>query len=82
MQRFRQMRPLQKFPAVHASIHNHFNQERSLNSRQNVKANRTAALGPGGGNFAQPELGQVEQTETSWHWSDTTESSTHDSTAP
>ncbi len=44
MLRFRQMRTLQKFAAVHASVHNHFNQERSLYSRQNFKTNRTAAL--------------------------------------
>ncbi len=48
MQRFRQMRTLQKFASVHASVHNHFNLERSLHSRQNFKANRTAALGPSG----------------------------------
>ena len=30
MQRFRQMRCLQKFASVHASVHNHFNLERSL----------------------------------------------------
>ncbi len=44
MQRFRFMRTLQKFASVHASVHNHFNQERSLYSRQNFTANRTAAL--------------------------------------
>ncbi len=44
MQRFRQMRSLQKFASVHSSIHNHFNSERALYSRQNFKANRTAAL--------------------------------------
>ena len=44
MLRFRQMRSLQKFAAVHASIHNHFNQERHLNSRENFKLTRTAAL--------------------------------------
>ena len=44
MQRFRQMRSLQKFTAVHASVHNHFNQERHLYSRSNFKLNRTAAL--------------------------------------
>ncbi len=44
MQRFRFMRTLQKFASVHGSVHNHFNQERSLYSRQNFKANRTAAL--------------------------------------
>jgi putative transposase len=41
---FRQMRSLQKFVAVHSSIHNLFNAERTLNSRTNFKANRTAAL--------------------------------------
>jgi len=35
---------LQKFVAVHASIHNHFNQERHLYSRENFKPNRAAAL--------------------------------------
>jgi putative transposase len=44
MQRFRQMRSLQKFVAVHSSVHNHFNQERHLYSRENFKANRAAAL--------------------------------------
>lgn len=44
MQRFRSMRSLQKFVAVHASIYNHFNQERALYSRDNFKANRAAAL--------------------------------------
>jgi len=44
MLRFRRMGTLQKFASVHASVHNHFNQERSLYSRQNFKANRAAAL--------------------------------------
>ncbi len=44
MLRFRRMRSLQKFVAVHSSIHNHFNQERHLYSRQKFKLNRTAAL--------------------------------------
>ncbi|MEY3309028.1 MAG: hypothetical protein RLZZ413_3066 [Pseudomonadota bacterium] len=44
MLRFRRMRSLQKFVAVHSSIHNLFNAERTLNSRANFKANRTAAL--------------------------------------
>lgn len=35
MLRFRQMRSLQKFASVHASVCNHFNQERSLSSRAN-----------------------------------------------
>ena len=44
MLRFRRMRSLQKFAALHGSIHNHFNQERTLISRQNFKDRRTAAL--------------------------------------
>ena len=44
MLRFRQMRCLQKFAAVHSSVHNHFNQERHFCSRTNLKLNRTAAL--------------------------------------
>jgi putative transposase len=44
MLRFRRMRTLQKFVAVHASVHNHFNQERHLYNRSNFKLNRTAAL--------------------------------------
>jgi putative transposase len=44
MLRFRRMRPLQKFVAVHASVHNHFNQERHLHNRSNFKLKRAAAL--------------------------------------
>ncbi len=38
------MTSLQKFAAVHASVHNLFNTERSLSSRPVYKLNRTAAL--------------------------------------
>ena len=44
MLRFRRMRSLQKFAAVHSSVYNHFNKERSLSSRDIFKLNRTAAL--------------------------------------
>ena len=44
MLRFRRMRSLQKFASVHASVTNHFNQERSLSSRPHFKLNRAAAL--------------------------------------
>lgn len=44
MLRFRQMRCLQKFAAVNSSVHDHFNQERSLDSRPKIKLNRAAAL--------------------------------------
>ena len=44
MLRFRRMRGLQKFAALHGSIHNHFNSERTLVNRQTSKDRRTAAL--------------------------------------
>ena len=44
MLRFRRMRSLQKFAALHGSIHNLFNQERTLITRQLFKDRRTAAL--------------------------------------
>jgi len=44
MLRFRQMKSLQKFASVHASLHNHFNSERHLVSRQVYKERRSAAL--------------------------------------
>ena len=44
MAKFRDVKTLQKFASVHASIHNHFNQERHLNRRDIFKQNRSAAL--------------------------------------
>ncbi len=44
MQRFRRMRSLQKLASVHSSVYNHFNQERSLASRDTFKLTRAAAL--------------------------------------
>jgi len=44
MLRFRRMRFFQKFVSVHASVHNHFNQERHLYSCANFKLNRATAL--------------------------------------
>ena len=52
MLRFRRMRTLQKFASVHASISNHFNQERTLSSRSIYKTNRDAALAEWRGLFA------------------------------
>ena len=43
MLRFRRTATLQKFVSVHASVQNHFNQERHLHSRINFKLNRAAA---------------------------------------
>jgi len=44
MARFRRMKTLQKFTAVHATLHNLFNQERHLVSRETYKQRRSAAL--------------------------------------
>ncbi len=44
MAKFRSAKSLQKFAAIHASIHNHFNQERHLYNRQSFKLNRSTAL--------------------------------------
>ena len=44
MEKFRDMKTLHKFSAVHASIHNHFNQDRHLNRRDIFKKKRSAAL--------------------------------------
>lgn len=52
MQRFRQTRSLQMFASVHASVCNHFNQERSHSTRTSYKAARAAALAEWRGLFA------------------------------
>ena len=44
MAKFRDVKTLQKFAAVHASIHNHFNQDRHLSRRDTFKQNRSTAL--------------------------------------
>ena len=44
MIRFRRMKTLQKFSSVHAQVHNHFNQERHLISRDLYRERRSAAL--------------------------------------
>ncbi len=44
MAKFRDIKTLQKFASAHASIHNHFNQDRHLNRPDIFKQNRSAAL--------------------------------------
>jgi len=44
MSKFRDVKTLQKFGSIHASIHNHFNLDRHLNSRSDFKQNRSDAL--------------------------------------
>jgi len=44
MAKFRSSKSLRKFASIHASVHNHFNQECHLVSRQTFKLNRASAL--------------------------------------
>jgi len=44
MSNFRDVKTLQKFASVHASIHNNFNLERQLYDRSTLKKKRSAAL--------------------------------------
>jgi len=44
MASFRSFKTLQKFVSIHASVHNHFNKDRHLESRTNFKIYRSAAL--------------------------------------
>ena len=44
MARFRNVKTLQTFASVHASIHNHFNHQRHLNRRVIFKQDRATAL--------------------------------------
>ena len=44
MSKFRDVKTLQKFASVHASIHNHFNLDRHLNSREAFRQDRSATL--------------------------------------
>ncbi len=44
MAKFRNAKTLQKFAAVHASIHNHFNHQRHLTSRADFKRYRSSSL--------------------------------------
>ena len=56
----RDVKTLQKFASVHASFHNHFNQQRHLNHREIFKQNRAAALSASRGDQMQtPEWQQL-----------------------
>jgi len=44
MSKFRDVKTLQKFASIHASIHNHFNLDRQLTPRETFKQDRSAAL--------------------------------------
>jgi predicted transcriptional regulator len=64
MAKFRDIKTLQKFAAVHASIHNHFHQDRHLNRRSIFKQNLiTAVAGQLGKVGAEPEQATEEKPE-------------------
>lgn len=44
MAKFRDIKTLQKFASVHASMHNRFNLDRNLTRRDTFKQNRSAVL--------------------------------------
>ena len=44
MAQFRDIKTLQKFASVHASLFNHFNTDRHLNRRETFKQSRSVAL--------------------------------------
>ena len=44
MAKFRNIGLLQKFASIYAAIHNHFNLDRHLNSRETFKLDRAGAL--------------------------------------
>ena len=54
MLRFRKMKTLQKFASVHGTVHNHFNQDRRLISRDQHKIQRAAHLPSG--SFSRPDF--------------------------
>jgi len=60
MLHFRRMRSFQKFVAVHSFIHNMFNAERALTSRDIFKANRPP-LSSDGVNCARPDVERVQE---------------------
>jgi len=74
MARFRRMKTLQKFSSVHASVDNHFAQERHLVSRRTYQQRRSAALASGG--QCWPDHGwvwaQCAKSETSCRSTDST----------
>jgi len=71
MQRFRSIRCLQKCAAVHASVYNHFNQERALHTRhfQGQLSRCSLRVAP---NLFGIRSGIRRRTETSSHPSDST----------
>ncbi len=68
------MKTLQKFASVHASFHNHFNQERHLTSREPSRHNAQPPWLSGGPSWPKPRRGRGScvSAETSCRWTDST----------
>ena len=71
MLRFRQMRCLQKFAAVHSSVHNHFNQERHFYSRDNFKRKQSDASSHSSDSTRKWFITQCERTGVPEHFTAT-----------
>ena len=63
MERFRRMKTLQTFAAVHGTVHNLFNQERHLISRDLHRKRRSAALAEGRAVIARMRQVPEQQTQ-------------------
>ena len=72
MLRFRRMRSLQKFAAVHASVSNHFNQERSLSPVDLISRPTAPPLSLSGVVFAPNRGSPTVLAETGSNSSDST----------
>ena len=72
MQRFRQMKSLQKVASVHATFHNLFNSERHLVDRQRFKTRRSASWPSGKTSWPEPcvGLGALCQAQSGLHPTD------------
>ena len=68
MARFRDIKTLQKFAAVHGSIYNHFNHQRSLNRRQ-ISRSFEPPLWPSGVNWL-PDNPRKQIAQVRYRYSD------------
>lgn len=69
---FRRMRSLRKFASVHSSVHNHFNQDHHLYSRENFKLNRRATVAEWRKLLFRKSSRILRETETGYERSHTT----------
>ena len=72
MQRFRRLKTLQKFSSVHAQVHNHFNHERHLITRESTSRDALPHWPSGAPSRLECRLslGVLRHTQTSCRYSD------------